>query len=122
MIVEPISGTWSFPSSALWIALARLCAGVAVQHDIFKDDDRIVDDQANRGGETAESHEIETLAGHFQDDECDQQRRQESPGRRRAKCPSRARTTPESTEERIMPSSTASRTLAMESCTIVDWS
>jgi len=36
-----------------------------VQDDIFEDHDGVVDDQTDGGCEAAQSHQIETLIGHF---------------------------------------------------------
>src|SRR5713226_7983277 len=59
--------------------------GIAVQDNIFEDHDGIVDDQANGGCKAAQSHQIETLIGHFQNDEGDEQSdRYDQPGDERS--------------------------------------
>src|SRR6266481_2823669 len=47
--------------------------GIAVQNDIFEDHDGIVDDQTDGSGEAAQCHQVETLIGHFQDNEGNKQ-------------------------------------------------
>ena len=74
VIVEPISGT-RISAIALRIASRAILAGVAVHHDVLDDDDRVVDDQADRGREAAERHQVEALAEQAQRDEGDRQRR-----------------------------------------------
>src|SRR5216684_2840639 len=57
-------------------ALNGLEAGlpsIPMQNNIFEDDDGVVDDQTDGGGEAAQSHQIEALIGHFQNDEGDEQ-------------------------------------------------
>ena len=53
--------------------LEAVLSGIAVQNDILKDHDGIVDDQTDGSGEAAQSHQVETLIGHFQHDEGSQQ-------------------------------------------------
>ena len=60
VMVEPISGT-VISFSALWMASSRALARVAMQDDVFDDDDRIVDHQSDGRGETAERHQVEGL-------------------------------------------------------------
>src|SRR6266436_8257414 len=45
-----------------------------MEHDVFEHDDRVVNDRANSGGQTAERHEIEPLSGELQNDEGDEKR------------------------------------------------
>src|SRR5207245_11427379 len=47
-------------------------AGVTMQHNIFKNDDRIIDNQTHHGSQTAESHQIKTLARELQHDKSSQ--------------------------------------------------
>ena len=46
---------------------------VTVQDDVFQDHDRIIDNQADRGRQTAKGHEVEALTSKLQDDESDEQ-------------------------------------------------
>ena len=59
-MVEPMRGR-EISCSALRTASTLAFAGVAMKDDVFDDDDGIVDDEADGGGEAAESHEIEAL-------------------------------------------------------------
>jgi len=43
-----------------------------VQDDVLDDHDGIIDDQTDGGCETAEGHQVEALAGEFEEDEGDQ--------------------------------------------------
>ena len=61
VMVEPTSGT-RISRIALRIASAAALPGVAVQHDVFDHHDRVVDHQADRGGQAAERHQVEALA------------------------------------------------------------
>ena len=61
VIVDPTSGT-RISSIALRIASPRDSARVAMHHDVLDHDDRVVDDQADRGGQAAERHQVEALA------------------------------------------------------------
>ncbi len=45
-----------------------------MRHDIFEHDDGVVDDEADRGGEAAECHEVKALTGGAENDERDQKR------------------------------------------------
>src|SRR5207237_1676373 len=49
-------------------ALAR----VAMQHDVFHYDDRVINDQSDCCRETSEGHQVETFAQHLQHDEGDE--------------------------------------------------
>src|SRR5579871_549663 len=42
-----------------------------MQNDVFNHDDSVVNDHANRGGESPEGHEIEALVKHFEGDKGD---------------------------------------------------
>ena len=55
--------------NCLKAALAR----VAMQDDILEHNDGVINDQADSGGQPAEGHEIERLAGKPEDDESDEQ-------------------------------------------------
>ena len=74
VIVDPISGT-RISAIALRIASRATLPGVAVHHDVLDHDDRIVDHQADRGGQTAERHQVEALAEQAQHDERHGERR-----------------------------------------------
>src|SRR5262249_19460937 len=50
-----------------------ILACVAVQDNVFENHDCVVDDQTDRGGETAERHEVKTLSRQLQNDKSDQE-------------------------------------------------
>ena len=74
VIVDPMSGTRISRDRAA-DRLGAVLAGVAMHHDVLDDDDRVVDDQADRGGQTAERHQVEALAERAQHDERHRERR-----------------------------------------------
>ena len=47
-----------------------ILAGFAMEGDVFDDDDGVVDDEADSGGESAEGHEVEALADGPQHEKC----------------------------------------------------
>ena len=59
--VEPMSGGRISPTAA-WTACEAGHAGGDLGVDGFDDDDGVVDDQADGGGDAAEGHEVEALA------------------------------------------------------------
>src|SRR6516164_4054257 len=65
-------GSGNFAESALNGLEARL-AGVAVQHDVFENNDGVVDDKAYGGGEAAEGHQVETLPCQLENNQREQQ-------------------------------------------------
>ncbi len=64
--------------------LQRAFALVAMQHDVLDDDDLVVDDEADRRGESAERHEVEALTEELHRDERHHHRhRDDEPGHHR---------------------------------------
>ena len=70
VMVEPMRGA-VISCSALRMASTAAFAGVAVKDDVFDDDDGVVDDQADGGGEAAQGHEVEAFAEDVEEDEGD---------------------------------------------------
>ena len=94
-------------------------AGVAMQHDIFDDDDGIVNHQADRRSQSAQRHQVEALAQHLQRDESDQQVTGiTSAGHHR--CSPIAQEEHQMMDARIRPIKIASRTLLIDSPTMID--
>src|SRR5580700_5093097 len=46
---------------------------VAMQYDVFENNDSVIDHQADCGREPSQGHQIETLAGELQHDKCEEQ-------------------------------------------------
>ena len=93
VMVENTSGTRDFLQRAA-NGLQPALASVAVQRDVLDHHDGIVDHQSHGRRQSAQSHQVETLAQQLEGDERDQHGRPGSPAPRRSTCPSRAGTAP----------------------------
>ena len=83
VMVDPTSGT-RISSDRAADGLGAALPGIAMHHDVLDHHDRVVDHQADRGGQAAERHQVEALAEHAQRDEGDRDgRRNHQPGDQR---------------------------------------
>ncbi len=72
VMVEPISGTVNSRKRP-GDGLKAILSGIAVQNNVLKDHDGVVNDQTDGSGEAAKRHQIKTLSERFQRDESEQQ-------------------------------------------------
>jgi hypothetical protein len=61
VIVDPMRGC-AISEQGFADSLDAILASLTMECNVFDDDDCVIDDETDGGGETAEGHEVETLA------------------------------------------------------------